>query len=126
MRPLTHGGVFNFQARRTELKHEQAILDRAIHLQSTLTGNPASKFGRSVAEVLFRTLAQASTDVDMNRSQAPVYFVPAPTGAGKTTFTCALIAAALEADPEYSAVIATETIAGAIAVHGYLSNTSLR
>lgn len=66
-------------------------------------------------------MVKASQDVDTDRLNPPLYFIPAPTGSGKTTFTCALIAAAFNADPGYSAAIATETIAGAVDVYGHLS-----
>ena len=98
------------------------ILERATEIQTMLIEREPSTYMKQVNRVIYDTMALAIKDVLTNNNSAPIYAIPAGTGSGKSTFTCSLICALVEASPYYTAAFVTKTIKEAQTVFDLLSS----
>lgn len=90
----------------------QSSPERATRAQAKLIGQ-FNGLALSTNQKIFEAMELASEDVRQGNSECPIYAVQAPTGAGKTTGACALVAGRFAHDQNYSAAIVTSTIKGA-------------
>ena len=97
------------------------LFENANKAQSRIIGREITSFNKRVNKPIFETVMRASDDVSTGTINPPLYVIPANTGAGKTTFTIALIAELYKNDPSYTAAIILPTIQGAHGVYERLS-----
>lgn len=86
------------------------LFENANKAQSRIIGREITSFNKRVNKPIFETVMRASDDVSTGTINPPLYVIPANTGAGKTTFTIALIAELYKNDPSYTAAIILPTI----------------
>ncbi|MEO1078528.1 MAG: hypothetical protein AAFY29_03160 [Pseudomonadota bacterium] len=78
---------------------------------------PPGGFNRGVADHVFDVCFLTTETTRSGEDSTSLSVVTAPTGAGKSRFTQAFVAAALRADPTFTAAILVQTVAQVDAVH---------
>lgn len=103
------------------MNEDTTLLEQASSIQAKIIQRQPTHFMRQTNKAIYDTFINAEQDVIQNTLNAPMYAIPAATGSGKTTFTCALIIAKYRNDPNYTAVLVTNTIKEVQSLYNTLS-----